>query len=507
MVVKKWVKGLVGTATLLIMVAGVLGGTLMGENMSITVVQGTEPWNLDPTMAIGKHCITVQNALFDPLLYHTSEGGLVPWLATSWEVIDPVTWRIHLQKDVKFHDGEPFGADAVAFTLETYNSSTGEGRPYYQYLDHTEVIDDYTIDLITKTPNPIVPETLSLLYILPPDYYVEVGQLGFSEKPIGTGPFTFVERQKGVAISVKRNPQYWRGTPQIEEIVFKQAGEASTRVAMLLTGEADIITNVPPEMLDQIAASGEGRVELVASQRKIMVEFNKEMAPLDDVRVRQAFNYAIDKDSLIKYVLNNLAVRAKGVLLPGMVGYDPSKLVAYDYNPEKAKQLLDEVGYANGLTVDFWYPIGRYLKDKDCVEAIAGMLEEVGVHCKMHGMDIGSLCQVMHADQNLSGMHFFSVAPLYNDPDYQWRAHFWSEGLNQYAADEMTDKLLEEGISSNDVSERARIYQELEQYITNELVPWIFLYDQALVYGVSNRLSWEARPDEIIDLRDASLAQ
>jgi peptide/nickel transport system substrate-binding protein len=507
MVVNKRVKGIAGVAMLVIVITGLFAVPLMGKDAFVTVVQGTEPWSLDPTMCIGKNCITVQNALFDPLMYHSSEGELIPWLASSWEATDPLTWRIHLRENVKFHNGESFNADAVDFTLETYNSSTGEGRAYYQYVDHTVVIDDYTIDIVTKKPNAVVPETLSLMYVLPPKYYDEVGQASFSQNPIGTGPFRFIKWDAGIEIRVQRNTNYWRGIPQIEGVVFKQAGEASTRVAFLLTGEADIIENLPPEMVGSVEASDKAHVESVPSMRKIMVEFNKEISPLNDVRVRKAFNYAIDKESLIKYILGGFAERSKGVLLPGMVGYDPSQLVAYDYNPEEAKQLLAEAGYSDGLTVDFWYPIGRYLKDEEVAEAIAGMLEEVGVHCDMHGMDIGSLCQKMHAHQNLSGMHFFSVAPLYNDPDYQWRAHFWSEGLNQYAADATTDKLLEEGIVITDVDKRAKIYQELEQYITNELVPWIFLYNQALIYGVSDRLDWKSRPDEIIDLREASLLQ
>jgi len=504
-VANKWVKGIAGITILLIMITGGFAVLLMGEDASVTVVQGIEARNLDPTICNGKSCIAVQNQIFDPLLYHTLQGELIPWLATTWEAIDPLRWRIHLRKDVKFQNGESFDANAVAFTLKTYNSSMGEGRPYYQYIDHSEVIDDYTIDLITKEPNAIVPETLSLMYVLPPKYYAEVGQAGFSQHPIGTGPFSFVEWKKGVEIRMRRNPQYWRGIPQIEEIVFKQAGEASTRVAMLLTGEADIIVNLPPEMVDQVEASDEAQVVWVPSTRLIFVEFNKEMPPLDDVRVRKAFNYAIDKESLIKYVLGGFAERAKGVLISGMIGYDPGSLVAYDYNPEKAKQLLDEAGYPDGLTVDFWYPMGRYLKDKDVAEAIAGMLEEVGVHCEMYGMDISSLCQKMHAHQNLSGMHFFSNAPLYNDSDYPWRSQFWSEGLNQYAADETTDKLLVEGTTTVDINERARIYQELEQYVTKDLVPWIFLYNQALIYGISDRLDWEVRPDEIIDLREANI--
>lgn len=476
------------------------------EPTSITVVQGSEPRSLNPTLEIGKQDIAVQNAVMDPLIYHNRENETIPWLATSWESLDPVTWRIQLREGVEFHNGEAFNAEAVAFTIEAYNASEGEGRPFYQYIDHTEIVDDHTIDIVTKEQNAVTPETLALMFVLPPQYYEEVGPEGFSNRPVGTGPFVFEEWRKGVRILVKANPDYWNGAPEIDEVVFEHAPEAATRVSRLLTGEADIISNLPTEMVDQVRDSDSAAVESVPSLRKIMVEFYLEEPPFDDVRVRRAANYAIDKDALIEQVLGGFAERRKGVILPGWIGYNPDALNSYDYNPDRARELLAEAGYGDGVTVDFWYPIGRYMKDEEVSEAIAGMLAEVGIDTRMHGSDIMSLVNQIHT-QTLSGMHFFSVAPLYNDPDYLWRAHFWSEGLNQYAVDETTDRLIAEGVRTNDREERAAIYQELEQYIVNEFVPWIFLYDQELVYGVSNRVDWLPRPDEFIDLRDASVTQ
>jgi len=480
---------------------GFAGGT------PVTVVQGPEPRNLDPTMAIGKACIMVQHAILDPLVYHSLEGEAlktVPWLALSWERLQPYVWRIRLREGVKFHNGEPFNAQSVAFSIDTYNHSTGEGKSFFQYVERVEILDDYTLDIYTKEPSAIVPETLSLLYVLPPDYYTKVGSDGFNAHPIGTGPFVFCEWEKGRYIKVRANKEYWHGAPKIEEVYYRWAPEASTRIAMLLSGEADIVTDVPPEMTEQIKKSNVARIEWVPSLRKMFVEFYRGEPPFNDVRVRKAANYAVDKEALINYVLGGMGAVRKGVILPGWVGYNPDALISYEYDPAKARRLLNEAGYPQGVTVDFWYPIGRYLKDKEVAEAIANMLNAVGIQCRMHGMDISSLCQKVHT-QTLSGMHFFSMAPLYNDPDYLWRCQFWSKGLNQYAADAVTDVLIELGVSTADISCRSIIYQKLEQYIVNELVPWIFLYDQPLIYGVSNRLEWQPRPDEIVELRNASL--
>ena len=490
---------------LLMLLCGLVVAVASSGDSSITVVQGSEPRSLDPTICVGKSCIIVQNAVMDTLVYLTRENKMIPWLATSWESLNSLTWRIHLREGVNFHNGEPCDAMAVAFTIETYNASKGEGRGYFQYVDHTEIVDDYTIDIITSQQNVVVPQTLAQLFLVPPKYYAEVGSVEFSQHPIGTGPFVFDRWIGGVSIVLRRNADYWNGAPEIDEVVFKNAAEASTRVAMLLTGEADIIANLPPEFTDQVTASDRTRVEWVPSIRKIFIEFYRGELPFDDIRVRKAANYAVDKDALINFVLGGFAEKRKGVIVPGWVGYNPDELVAYEYDPDKARELLIEAGYPNGLTVDFWYPIGRYLKDKTVAEAIQGMLEQVGFRCEMHGMDISSLCQKVHT-MTLSGMHFFSLSPLICDTDNSWRAHFWSQGLNQYAWDETTDRLLEEGVMTFDISERARIYQELEQHIVNEMVPWIFLYDQAHIYGVNNRVEWKARPDELIDLRHVTIA-
>jgi peptide/nickel transport system substrate-binding protein len=207
---------------------------------------------------------------------------------------------------------------------------------------------------------------------------------------------------------------------------------------------------------------------------------------------------------LIDIVLEGHAQRQKGVIIPGWLGYDADALESYDYDPEMARQLLAEAGYPDGFTIDFWFPIGRYLKDKEVAEAIAGQLAEVGITATMNGSDIGTLVERIHT-QTLSGMHFFSMGPLIMDPDYLFRVHFLSTGLNQYAWTERTDADIAAASATVDRAERERIYSELDAYLTNEHVPWAYLYLQNLIYGVNNNLEWQPRPDEIIDLHTADL--
>jgi peptide/nickel transport system substrate-binding protein len=475
------------------------------EGGTITVVQGPEPVSLDPTIDINKTSINVQYTMFDPLVNNTPDNEIIPWLATSWDPVEPTRWRFNLRPGVTFHNGEPFNAESVAFSIDAYNNSQGEGSKLFGFIKDVEVVDELTVDIITEAPNPIVPRTMAFLMALPPKYYAEQGPEAFTLTPVGTGPFVFDEWQTGVQIKVTANPDYWRGAPRLDEVVFKPAPEASTRVALLETGEADIIANVPPELADQLATKSGVSVAQTPSLRMIFVEFNPFEPPFDDVRVRQAFNHAIDKDSLINDVLGGYATRITGVVLPGWLGYDPDALTNYEYDPDKARQLLADAGYTDGLEVDFWFPIGRYLKDKEVAEAIAGQLQEVGVTSNMEGSDIGTLVQRIHT-QTLPGMHFFSMAPLIMDPDYLYRTHFYSEGLNQYGWTERTDADIAAAVSTVDEAERAQIYSELDQYLTNEHVPWIYMYQQNLIYGVNDDLEWTPRSDEVIDLREAGFS-
>lgn len=471
---------------------------------SITIVQGPEPISLDPSIDINKTSINVQFTMFDPLVSHSADNTTIPFLATKWEAVEPTRWRISLREGVTFHNGEPFNADSVLFSINTYNSNLGEAKTFFKYVKAMEKVDDLTLDILTETPNPTVPETLAFLHVLPPQYYAEQGAEKFTLAPVGTGPYTFVEWQQGVQIVVKANPDYWGGAPAIPQVIFKPGPEASTRVAMIETGEADIIANVPPELTERVNGAEAAAIKEVPSLRMIFVEFNPFEPPFDDVRVRQAFNYAINKQELIDVILGGHAQQQKGVIIPGWLGYNPDALTEYPYDPEKAKQLLTEAGYGDGLTVDFWFPIGRYLKDKEVAEAIAGQLQKVGVTCNMQGSDIGTLVERIHT-QTLTGMHFFSMAPLIMDPDYLFRTHFYSQGLNQYGWTERTDADIQAAVSTVDVAEREKIYSELDAYLTNEHVPWIYMYLQNLIYGVSDRLEWTPRPDEIIDLRTAKL--
>jgi ABC-type transport system substrate-binding protein len=466
----------------------------------VTIVQGPDPVSLDPTIDVNKTSVNIQLGLYDTLVHATPDGRLSPGLATSWKPAGSNAWRFTLRTGVKFQNGEPFTSESVAFSIRTYNASKGEGRTFFQFVKDVKVVNDFTVDIITDGPNPVVPTAMGFLMLLPPKAYAQAGPGRFGTNPVGTGPYRFVGWSQGVQIVLRADPSYWGGGPAVAEYQFRPAPEASTRVALLETGDADLIANVPPELIGSIKQSGHAEVRWTPSLRILFGEMNLAQPPFSDVRVRQAANYAVDKMSLVKDVLGGYAVPLIGIIPAGWLGSTPpNKLMRFDYNPQRARALLKEAGYADGVNVDFWYPIGRYLKDREVAEAIMGMFNAAGIKTVPHGSDIGTLVDRIHT-QTLPGIHLFSWAPLYFDTDYLWRAHFYSKGLNEYAWTPQTDKQIDAGSQALNPAKRAEIYSEIEQYEVNEHVPWVLLYSQGLVYGVNKRIAWRPSPDEVIDL-------
>ena len=221
---------------------------------------------------------------------------IVPLLALSWQPIAPDKWQIKLRPGVKFHDGEPMNADAVAFSVEIFQKTVGTARGYFSFIKGTEKVDDLTINIVTNGPVSILPSSLPFLYVFPPDYYRKVGTDGFGKSPIGTGPWKFKNWTRGVEIAVEPNADYWGQQPDIGEIHFRFAPDASTRVAELLNGEAQIANDIPPAMIPRIDASDQAHIETIETTRSVYLQMNVDSGPTADVRVRKGLNEAIDVD-------------------------------------------------------------------------------------------------------------------------------------------------------------------------------------------------------------------
>jgi len=340
------------------------------------------PVSMNPQAATEDANYSVVNNIFDALLQRDCTGNLEPSLATSWEKVDLVTWRFYLRKGVKFHNGNDFTWEDVKFTFERLKnhevsefSWMGGMTKSVQMADG----DPWVVDIEINQPVSYYIQNVPQIWIMDKESTEarSIGDVG--RHPIGTGPYQFVEWMKGSYVSMTANEDYWGAPPPIRNIVQKTITEASTRVAALLTGEVDLIKNVPLEQYDGLTKNSSVTMVMRPGRRAMFLGLrNSPGFPTSDVRVRQAIEMAINVPELIERILYGHGTSASQVADPPTVGYNPD-IKRLPYDPEKAKQLLAEAGYADGFTIKLSAPNDRYASGVEVCEAIASYLAKVGI--------------------------------------------------------------------------------------------------------------------------------
>ena len=470
----------------------------------LVVAEGAEIGQLDPHRARSVQDFSYGDAIFDGL-YQRHDGEISNGLAESHKLINNTTWEFKLRKGVRFHNGDSLTAKDVKFSIDRLvNPATNNPiSSLYLTIDKVAVVDDYTVVITTKKPDPLLLKRLALTaWVVPASYIEKIGIEEYLKKPIGTGPFKFVRWVKNDNLTLEANKDYWGGAPKLNRVVIKSIPEASSRVAALETGEADIVSNIPPFLIPQLKSKSGIEIQSVLSGRIMLVQLNTRengQAPLKNLKVRQALNYAVDKKLIIEKVLMGSAVERANLLTNYHFGFDPN-VKPYPYDPQKAKKLLTEAGYGDGFQLDFACPIGRYLMDKEVSEAICGMLNKVGVKTDLKVMEWGNFLKTALGRQ-FQGAYFIGWGNMFDDADGTY-SNFWIEeaAVNIYKTPVAgrVEKLTREAIVEMDKEKRQKMYSEIQK-LTVEDAAMIFLYQLKDNYGVRNRVKgFKARGDEKI---------
>lgn len=470
----------------------------------LVIAQGQDIVWLNPMKTTAQVNLNAASHIIETLmLYDYDAGGVVPHLATSWERIDDRTMRVELRRGVVFSNGEPFDATAAKFSLEL-----GMAEPAMSgslsALDRVEIVNDYTIDVITKYPYPLLEISLARAsHMVPPAYFRAVGEEEFNRNPIGTGPFVLGERIPGERVVLRRNDSYWGGASALPEVEFRPIQEDGARLAALQTGEVHIATNMPHSMYDRLVASpGVDAVTVEGARVMLLILDAREGSPLADKRLRQAINYAIDKELLLEALFGGRGVILQGQqATPSYFGFNPD-LSPYPYDPERARQLLAEAGHPNGLTLDFKYSFGRYANDKETSEAIAGMLEDVGIRTNQIVLEGGEFLSQLVSLQ-LTPMAFvgYATAP---DVSYQYNINLCGERYAYYC-NPRYDELVRAAEATLDPQERLELYRQVSELAYDD-PPFAYLFAPDDLYGVSQRVEgWQPRPDQAVMLFGVSL--
>jgi peptide/nickel transport system substrate-binding protein len=431
--------------------------------------------------------------------YFTSDGKLRPLLAESYTVApDGGSVTFVLRQGIKFSDGTPFNADAVKVNLQRVIDPklTVNNRLDVAFIDSIDVTDERHVKISLKQPISFFPYSLAYYVeaIVSPDSLTKLGNSYENVvHPIGTGPYKFVEYVKGSHVVLERNEQYWGKKPAWQRLQFKVIPEASSREAAVLSGDADIALSPPPADLDQLKSNSAVSVVVRPSNRAIFIAINTvgvHQPALKDLRVRQALNYAVDKQTIIKKVLFGLGEELDGPGPKSVPGYVHSGSYAYD--PNKAKQLLQQAG-VSGLTLKFGAPTGRYLQDFQAAQAVAGYLQNVGI--KVDGpttMDFPTYTKTLFVppdkavfDLAMLGLMSTSIGA---QMEFFTSQYIPPTGLN-FAPENnpQVDSLVKQANATSNTSQANDAYGQAQKLIWND-VPWIFLWTENVTLLLSKKI-------------------
>jgi len=430
-----------------------------------------------------------------------------PMLATAWRIVNDTTWEFTLRKGVKFHNGEPFDAQSVKATMEYLQDPNTKSHyaAYWKLVKDVQVVDPYTVRFVTEKPWPSLIDRVSLtdFLVMPAKALKELGPAKLAEKPIGTGPFKFVEWRRDERFVVERNPDYWAGPADVSRVTFRFIPEFSARMAALLSGEIDIMKDVPPHVVEAIERSGRAKVRSAVSSRiNYLALVNLKPGPMQDLRVRRAINHAVDVDELIAQVLKGRASKICGPLSPANVDF--AKVDCYKYDPARAQALFKEAGIdPKTLTLTLDTPSGRYPLDKDVSLAIGAQLQRLGITTNVVVNEWGTHLDKIK-NRNTGEMFFLGWGPSVFgqgviEPLFQANQTYSSYGNNK-----AIDEEIARTISIVDPKGRATAYAKVAQMIRDE-APWVPLWQQHDLYGVAQSVEWTPRADEKVWMYDAKI--
>jgi peptide/nickel transport system substrate-binding protein len=479
----------------------------------LVILYGVPRATMDPQNHINTYDESPLGNMFENLVDMSNPidpyKGWKPMLAVSWKRINETTYQFRLREGVKFHNGEPFDAEAVKFSIDRLLGRLDKNFlpptvawHAYDTIDRAQPVDRYTVDVITKVPDPIVLNRFNGFgtRMVSPKFYSENSTAYVQSHANGTGPYRLVSWVKDGDLVMEADQQYWGGPPAFEKIIIRTVPEASTRVSALLSGQADVTVAVPAELGDVVNRSGRARVEHVTSNRLGFWRMNAHVPPTNNLKVRRALNHAANIGGLLRSVYSGLGERLPTIVGKYHFGYDPT-IPLYSHDPDKARRLLKESGLPLPITVNFHFIQGRYTKDKDMGEGIIGEINKLGseyVRVIPRLYEAGTFYSQANAGK-LDGIIFNSWGNWMFDADIDFGplVRTKTTPTPDYPNDPGLDKLIDEARSTLDEEKRKALYSQLQKMIWEGSLA-IFGMQVVDMYGVSNRVDWKPRPDEMI---------
>lgn len=486
--------------------AGCGSNTMSTEDKQIvTFANTTDISTMDPRNANSTAMATILFHVYNGLLKTDADGNVVPDLAESYKQISDTEWEFTLKDGVKFQDGSPLTAEDVKYTLDTIADPSKQFRLKSDFsFMKARVIDDKHVVISTGKPYAAFPLRLTYIKIIPKEYVEKVGDTEFAKKPIGTGPYRFVSWKKGDRVELEANENYFGGIPEVKRIVARVIPEASNRILALESGEVDIAATIPTSEVNRIQEKDGLKVVGNPTTRVVFIGLNsKDCEPLKDVRVRQALNYAIDRDAIIQGVLDGYGNKIATIATPQFEGFDKN-IPVYEYNPEKAKQLLSEAGYPDGFSVDF-STTDATMNGIDVAQAVSAQLSDIGIKCNVIQQEPNQQREKIASGQ-VAPLYINGIGGPYANLDLIAKLGFGTGERYSTFSDSQFDSLRKEAILTVDLDRRLDLDSQIQQMARDKAMG-IFLWQQQMLYAYNaNRIKgWNPRVDEMIDVNGVSL--
>jgi peptide/nickel transport system substrate-binding protein len=459
------------------------------------------PENVDPFFNNVRIGVIIGQHVWDSLIYRDpTNGEYKGQLATAWRQVDDRTTEFDLRQGVKFHNGEEFDADDVVYTLNFIAKPENKvvTQANVSWIGRAEKIDKYKVRLITKDVFPAAIEYLAgPIVIHPNDYYEKVGPKGQNDKPVGSGPYRVSQHAHGRSITLERNPDYFKdspkGAPKIDKVEIRFIPDRQTQLAEILSGGVDFLMHVPKDQADQIKTMPSLQVVSGETMRIVFMQMNSQdispFAMLKDVRVRRAINHAIDREGMVKSLVGEGSRVIHTICFPSQFGCTDEGVARYEYNPQKAKQLLAEAGFPNGFDI----PFVAY-RERHQSEALIGYLQAVGVKANLTFLQYAAMREQIRANKAALTHQTWGSFSV-NDVSAATPNYFAFEGEDITRDPEVRDLLMKGG-RSVDPASRKEAYAKALALIAERAYA-VPLYSLPVYYAATADLVFKAYPDEM----------
>lgn len=464
-----------------------------GGSKPLTIAFSTDVTTLNPWMTKSVQTdMSVISQIYQTLTVRSPDMSIKPLLAESWDHPSADTWNFKLRSGVKYSNGDPFDSSVVKWNIERVKDPATKARiaPNMSIVKSVETPDANTVTITTKTPDTTMPALMSYFFFVDPKW---APSHDLATQPMGTGAYTLASWTKNSQIQLKARADYWGAKVGYRTVNYKILPDPAAQIAALQTGEVDVITAIGPDQMERVKAMPNVTSGALPTIRSAFLMLNTKNKPLDDVRVRQALNYAVDKDTIVKNLFHSLIQPSPGQMITEQYSGFNKDLTPYSYDPGKAKQLLAQAGHGDGFTMTLTYPSSTYLLADKTTQVIKEQLAAVGVTVQVQPEPFASWLSSMYAGKIADAVYLTYAWPTLDGLDVL--RNFGPGGAQSFWTDQSFGASLTKAQQTADPAAHAKAISDAAATM-REQAPFVFLFPQPLTYAYSSSVSWKPRPDD-----------